>query len=148
MAKIVILYVTELGCNHTHLALSDYGGDRGLHTEGFFIGILCLNAVHRLLTTKQYCCYLQVALWLSQIQNFLRHQNFPHFCHPHQLRQDKALYFFSSFLAFFDERAIDARFDDLTIIRASINCTGEHDPFQLLSFCDYRSPEGNEGIMS
>ena len=44
MAKIVILYVTELGCNHTHLALSDYGGDRGLHTEGFFIGILCLNA--------------------------------------------------------------------------------------------------------
>ena len=115
----------------------------------YFIALFfyVLIAVHRLLTTKQYCCYLQVALWLSQIQNFLRHQNFPHFCHPHQLRQDKALYFFSS-LAFFDERAIDARFDDLPIFRASINCTGEHDPFQLLSFCDYRSPEGNEGIIS
>ena len=33
MARSVILYFAELGSIHTQRVPSDYGGDRGLHTE-------------------------------------------------------------------------------------------------------------------
>ena len=78
-------------------------------------------------------------------------QRLPRFRHPHQLRQDNELCLrhppspSSKNEHFF---AIDARFDNLPIIRASIKCTSKHTHFQLLSFCGNRSLEGNEGISS